>query len=431
MEQHISGCSTTKISIKEAPSFSTGDEEKRKATSVVSLKSTREDDLEAKGLHYLDETRSQAINFNLQSYFPDCESHDGGPSLRLKAILAKQACSRTKAEVDMVRRFLMTLNNFRRYSSYVCSELARVIFYEVMEKRQVAIQQGYLVFDFYFILSGSVLVEAREKDPISGAIRNNVVREMGPGSTFGELAILHNDKQEATIICKEDCEFLKVNKDDFNAILRTNCEQEWSRRKSVILDHPLFSKGWDKNTIKLAVEGSQFVEFMANSVVLKDLSKMAHSVYIITRGNCQVVQKVCLLESRVYFKNGKSKPHFSLPSVSNSKEEGYDGERAQRVQKWWSIRVLQPGDYFGIGEGKSGTSVICLDTAECLLINSITFVRHSQGRFLEKMRAEAKELYPSTEVAFENFKLTSMWNEYKKGLVQDIIAKKLRKLQKL
>ena len=55
--------------------FSVEDEKKRKATSVVGLK---EESLDAK--------YGTINNFNVRSYFPDCQSHDGSPSLRVKTI---------------------------------------------------------------------------------------------------------------------------------------------------------------------------------------------------------------------------------------------------------------------------------------------------------------------------------------------------------
>lgn len=43
---------------------------------------------------------------------------------------------------------------------------------------------------------------------------------MSEGDSFGELALLHNIRRAATIICKEPSEFLIVDKDDFNEVGR-------------------------------------------------------------------------------------------------------------------------------------------------------------------------------------------------------------------
>lgn len=41
---------------------------------------------------------------------------------------------------------------------------------------------------------------------------------MSEGDAFGELALLHNIRRTATIICKENSEFLRVDKPDFDEV---------------------------------------------------------------------------------------------------------------------------------------------------------------------------------------------------------------------
>ena len=45
-----------------------------------------------------------------------------------------------------------------------------------------------------------------------------IVGEMFAGDSFGELALLHDIKRAATIICKGDAEFLRVDKPDFDMV---------------------------------------------------------------------------------------------------------------------------------------------------------------------------------------------------------------------
>ena len=45
-----------------------------------------------------------------------------------------------------------------------------------------------------------------------------IVGEMFAGDSFGELALLHDIKRAATIICKGDAEFLTVDKPDFDMV---------------------------------------------------------------------------------------------------------------------------------------------------------------------------------------------------------------------
>ena len=373
----------------------------------------------------------EMFTFNVQSFFPECQSCSG-LSARVKTILMKVAWSRTEEELEIVRRFVMKLACFSRYSLYVRQELAHVLFYDVFERGRVVIRQGDVGYSFYFIVSGSVLVQIQDKDPVSGIVRNNIVGELGAGATFGDLALLNNDKRRATIVCKEDCEFLKVDKMDFNKILMESCKESWTHSNDILSQHPLF-KDWSEDSIKLAVEGSQFVEFTSNCVILKDLSMPSDHVFIVTRGKCQVIQRVSLFHT----KDGiQIQPLQAIlppltkdkPQTLKHKDNTLNQEQLLRrrkltiVQKWWLIRTLYPGDYFGVGEGPTDSSIICVDMAECLLVNSVVLARQSQGRYLEAIRNDAKKLYPSLETAFKSYSEGKKWVNYKQRVLQQVIT---------
>ena len=65
---------------------------------------------------------------------------------------------------------------------------------------------------FYFIVSGKVLVKMTETDKVTGMETTQIVGELLEGSSFGELALMHNARRSASIICKGFCEFLRVDK---------------------------------------------------------------------------------------------------------------------------------------------------------------------------------------------------------------------------
>lgn len=41
---------------------------------------------------------------------------------------------------------------------------------------------------------------------------------MSEGDTFGEVALLQSSTRTATVVCKTTCEFLKIDRDDFNQV---------------------------------------------------------------------------------------------------------------------------------------------------------------------------------------------------------------------
>ena len=401
---------------------------KKNMTLTKGLAQEAEKHLKIYAVPSTEEKESELFTFNVQSFFPECQSISG-LSMRVKMILLKVAWSRTEEELTIVRRFVMKLPCFSRYSLYVRQELAHVLYYEAFEKGRVVIRQGDTGYSFYFIVSGSVLVEIQDKDPIHDTIRNSIVGELGAGSTFGDLALLNNDVRRATIVCKENCEFLKVDKIDFNKILMQSCKENWSHCESILSRHQIF-QDWSKESLKLAVEGSQFVEFTANSVVLRDLSQPSDHVFIVTKGKCQVVQKVSLLLQKGRKREGNRQllsSQLTLPPIVTDKTIQWQKQQPSPhgkkvIKKWWLIRTLCPGDYFGIGEGPVDTSVICMDMAECLLVNCIVLAKQSQGRYLERLRKETSRLYPSTEAAFKSYIEGKQWLEYKQSVLQEVIS---------
>ena len=56
-----------------------------------------------------------------------------------------------------------------------------------------------------------------------------------------------------------------------------SCKDTWTRSNAILSQHPLF-QDWSKDSLKLAVEGSQFVEYNSNSVVLKNHSEQLDNV---------------------------------------------------------------------------------------------------------------------------------------------------------
>jgi small-conductance mechanosensitive channel/CRP-like cAMP-binding protein len=82
---------------------------------------------------------------------------------------------------------------------------------------EVPIRQGERGDSFYIIKSGSVDV-AVEKSSGESA----VVATLGPGNIFGEMSLLTGAARTASILVKEDAEFVVIDKDSFGATLSNN-----------------------------------------------------------------------------------------------------------------------------------------------------------------------------------------------------------------
>lgn len=397
-----------------------------------------------KGLHQAEEhlktyvvqqqgdSTTEALTFNVNAFRPDVQAC-GGLSLRAKNILSKPSWCRTDAELQFLHRITLQLKCFERYPVYVRKELARVLCYESFEKGRVIIRQGDIGFSFYFILSGSVLVEVQEEDQVTGKKHNQIVGELEEGAAFGELALLHDSRRRATIVCKEPSEFLTIDKPDFDMVLRKNHEREWNTRLAYLKKHPLFAE-WSAASLNFAVEGSQIAEYPANSIILKDLSVNSERIFIIVQGRCQIVQRVELSSDRNSLRIGQRE--FALPKTledcNRPRQLGHRDQqlitggqrRAVNQRRWWVVRLLHPGEYFGVGEGREGMSILSDQKVECLLVNKMVFMRHNHGKCLQRMKEEAVSLYPSSDAVFRSYVETRKWRKYKEDVMLETIIKR-------
>ena len=344
-------------------------------------------------------------------------------SRKAKLILMKPTHTRNAEELRFLDRCIVRLKCFDQYTIPVRKQLSTVLYFEAFEKGRVIIRQGHPGYNFYFIVSGSVSVELEEIDRRGRKSRYSVA-ELRSGSSFGERALLGNDRRTATVLCKEYSEFLRMDHHDFDSIIRYAQQRDCETRSRCVREHPILHD-LEPRSFKLAVDASRIVRFPTNSVILRDLSVPTGVVYLITKGYCKVIQKVELWKVYKTFKSSK----LTLPSVG---ETSCHGAPLEKLAKWWILKTLNPGDYFGIGEGPINSSVVTdAVKLECLSINTIALSRHHRGRFLSEIQEAAKGRYPSLNEAFTSYIDTSKWKEYKEHVVKELVRCKKKRQCKI
>ena len=96
------------------------------------------------------------------------------------------------------------------------------------------IQQGDVGDYFYIIKNGKVeYVKDGKKEPFQG----------GKTDSFGELALLHDDKRAATVVARTDCDLFRISRDSFRYAIANAQNQESasyldSLRKVKLFENP-------------------------------------------------------------------------------------------------------------------------------------------------------------------------------------------------
>ncbi|KAG5891364.1 hypothetical protein JTB14_007604 [Gonioctena quinquepunctata] len=136
-----------------------------------------------------------------------------GPDAFLRMILRKQSHERTADDQETIYEELLHIRALAHLSNSVKRELASIIVFEAHSKAgTVLFHQGDEGRSWYIIVRGSVDVVIHGKGTV------NTLHE---GDDFGKLALINDAPRAATIVLRENnCHFLRVDKENFNRILR-------------------------------------------------------------------------------------------------------------------------------------------------------------------------------------------------------------------
>ncbi|CAB1346601.1 unnamed protein product, partial [Coregonus sp. 'balchen'] len=136
-----------------------------------------------------------------------------GPDAHMRMILRKPPGQRTADDLEIIYEELLHIKALSHLSTTVKRELASVLIFESHAKAgTVLFNQGEEGTSWYIILKGSVNVVIYGK---------GVVCTLHEGDDFGKLALVNDAPRAASIVLRDDnCHFLRVDKEDFNRILR-------------------------------------------------------------------------------------------------------------------------------------------------------------------------------------------------------------------
>ncbi|KAK5861003.1 hypothetical protein PBY51_022434 [Eleginops maclovinus] len=136
-----------------------------------------------------------------------------GPDAHMRMILRKHPSERMADDLEIIYEELLHIKALSHLSTTVKRELAGVLIFESHAKSgTVLFSQGEEGTSWYIILKGSVNVVIYGK---------GVVCTLHEGDDFGKLALVNDAPRAASIVLREDnCHFLRVDKEDFNRILR-------------------------------------------------------------------------------------------------------------------------------------------------------------------------------------------------------------------
>ena len=126
-----------------------------------------------------------------------------------------------------------------------------------LEKGERVFSTGDVADFIYFIESGSVSVQLDQFNT------QTEINHISAGCFFGEMAILNNTKRTATVIAAEDCDLLKLDKQNFSDFLQLNPEisqkiseiQLYRSHELALRETITHGSGIEKNRIQISIKG--------------------------------------------------------------------------------------------------------------------------------------------------------------------------------
>jgi CRP/FNR family transcriptional regulator, cyclic AMP receptor protein len=97
--------------------------------------------------------------------------------------------------------------------------LATVMTRRSSPKGRVILKAGDPTDSLYIIVAGRTKVQMADDDG-----KEVILSVLGPGDFFGEMGLLDDAPRAASVLTIEQCEFVQITKDDFNALLKNNFE---------------------------------------------------------------------------------------------------------------------------------------------------------------------------------------------------------------
>ncbi|XP_022103049.1 uncharacterized protein LOC110985907 [Acanthaster planci] len=229
-------------------------------------------------------------------------------SEKLRSILSSKSSERTTEDIDVVLALLRKNKTFADYDQETQIALAKVMEYLRYEPRRIILKEGHQASGFYIILSGTCLVNQKEIDPRNNEPFVRTIDELHTGDSFGDNELLNDCVREVSVICKEECEVLLVNKEDFSVIIREPLEKERDR----LLNYCSRQSVFEKPPTHFDFRGNNYAisakKYKPGVVITSDISK-SDFIYVVQSGKCRVISEVKEIKGRpLKAKNVSVKP---------------------------------------------------------------------------------------------------------------------------
>ncbi|XP_078602727.1 uncharacterized protein LOC144876850 isoform X1 [Branchiostoma floridae x Branchiostoma japonicum] len=237
-----------------------------------------------------------------------------------KAILRLAPEDRTEEQIQLALKSVRSaVDVFSEFPIKMQESLIRVGWYECFDPKRVIIRQGHIAENFYFILSGTAVVTVISRDEDTGEPSLKTVAFLKKGNSFGELALMHQSKRNASVICKDTVSLLAVGREDFVSIFMHGTGKPDGQEP----EHVRFLRkvpelqGWPVDKLPQHNPDVCLYTFFRRGLVICKDSSMTDKIYVVVTGRCRVLKSLRPTTPQFSSRRRRNVPtDFSGPSLS-------------------------------------------------------------------------------------------------------------------
>lgn len=173
------------------------------------------------------------------------------------------AYERTVVENDMIIHWLVSnWHMAKTMSRKMLDVLMRALQVEIHEEGENIITEGETGNTFYIIIAGKVDVM---KD-------GRVIAHMGPGQSFGEIALTNADAiRTATIRAQKQVEVAVLNKKIFDNYVKKGLLEEYQKNVEILRDCALF-RCWPRSQLEMIANKGIRRSYKPDDIILRQVS---------------------------------------------------------------------------------------------------------------------------------------------------------------
>ncbi|XP_066287696.1 cyclic nucleotide-binding domain-containing protein 2-like [Branchiostoma lanceolatum] len=237
-----------------------------------------------------------------------------------KGILRLAPEDRTEEQIQLALKSVRSaVEVFSEFPIKMQESLIRVGWYECFDPKRVIIRQGHIAENFYFILSGTAVVTVISRDEDTGEPSLKTVAFLKKGNSFGELALMHQSKRNASVICKDTVSLLAVGREDFVSIFMHGADKPDGQEP----EHVRFLRkvpelqGWPVDKLPQHNPDVCLYTFFRRGLVICKDSSLADKIYVVVTGRCRVLKSLRPTTPQFSSRRRRNVPtDFTGPSLS-------------------------------------------------------------------------------------------------------------------